>query len=163
MKDIIIKNKLLKEIDYDNPFFDSLRKDYYNFDNWFINKQNNNEKAYVTYKNNKITSFMLLKIEKEDELYLDFITPFPKGYRLKICTFKVIDINKNIGKSFIKIINDYAKENNIKEIYTTVYPKYINLIKFLEKNNYKYYTNKNSLDGNGKLLKEHVYLKIVKE
>lgn len=160
---IIIENKLLKEIDCNDIFFDSLRKDYYNFNNWFINKQNNNYKAYITYdKENKLSSFLLLKIE-EKEKYLDFDKPLNKLKKLKICTLKVNNINKSIGSSYLKIIDKVAVDNNIKEIYTTVYPKYTKLIKFLEKNNYKYYTNKNTLDGNGKLLKENVYIKKIKE
>lgn len=162
-ENIKIEIKLLKEIDYNDTFFDSIRNDYYNFNNWFIEKQKDNYKAYVTYsKENKLSSFLLLKIE-EKEQYKDFVKPLNDSKKLKICTLKVNNINKSIGSSYLKIIDKIAIENNIKEIYTTVYPKYINLIKFLEKNNYKYYTNKNTLDGNGKLLKEHVYLKIVKE
>lgn len=159
MDDIIIKNKLLKEINYNDTFFDSLRNDYYNFNNWFITKQNNNERAYVTYKNNKLTSFLLLKIENEEEQYLDFIKPFSKNKRLKICTFKVIDINKNIGKEFIKIIENYAKKNNINEIYITINPKHKELINFIEKYNFIYYTDKSAKDSKGNIILEKVYVK----
>ena len=160
---LTIEKKLLKEIDYNDPFFDSLRDDYYNFNKWFINKQSDNYKAYVTYdKENKLSSFLLLKIE-EKEQYIDFDKPLNKLKRLKICTLKVNNINKSIGSSFIKIIDKVAVDNNIKEIYTTVYPKYTKLIKFLEKNNYKYYANKNTLDSKGNTLKEKVYIKQVKE
>ena len=64
----IIQYKSLKEIDYNDKFFDSLREDYYNFNNWFITKQNEERKAYVTYySNNKISSFLLLKLEDDNE------------------------------------------------------------------------------------------------
>lgn len=156
----IIQYKNLKEIDYNDEFFDSLREDYYNFNNWFITKQNEERKAYVTYySNNKISSFLLLKLEEENEKYSDFDKPFAKGYRLKICTLKVEDTNKNIGKSFMKIIDKYWEEKGFEEIYITINKKYIDLINFLKKYDFIYYGYKNTLDGKGNLIKEDIYIK----
>lgn len=156
----IMQYKDLKEIDYNDEFFDSLREDYHNFNEWFKTKQNEDRKAYVTYyNNNKISSFLLLKLEDENENYNDFDKPFTKGYRLKICTIKVDDTNKNIGKSFMKIINEYALKFNVDEIYITVNKKYIELKEFLKKYNFNYYGTKNTIEGKGDLIKEEIYVK----
>ena len=150
----------LKEIDYNDRFFDSLRNDYYNFNNWFITKQIEERKAYITYNNNnKISSFLLLKLEYENEDYSDFDKPFEKGYRLKICTMKVEDTNKNIGTSFMKIIYEYWEEKEVEEIYITINKKYVDLINFLKKYKFIYYGYKNTLDGKGNLIKEDIYIK----
>ena len=92
-----IKHALLKELDINDKFFDSLREDYYNFNDWFKKKQDNNTMCYVTIDNGNITSLLILKIEYEDEDYSNFTIPFNKSKRLKICTFKVIDKGKGIG------------------------------------------------------------------
>lgn len=52
---INIEKKYLYEIDINDTFFDLLRSDYKDFDEWF--RRNNKRKAYVTFNNNKITSF----------------------------------------------------------------------------------------------------------
>lgn len=37
-----IKHVLLKELDINDNIFDSFREDYYNFNDWFKKKQDNN-------------------------------------------------------------------------------------------------------------------------
>lgn len=159
INDIKIEKKSLREIDYKDNFFDSLRKDYYNFDKWYISKMNNNYKAYVTYNNNKLSSFLLLKIEDKTEIYSDFVIPFTKAKRLKICTMKVKEKRKNIGKSFVKIIDKYSIENKVEEIYITINKKHLSLVKFLKKYNFNYYGDKITKDGKGNLIKEQIYVK----
>lgn len=157
-ENIKIENKSLKEIEYKDNFFNSLRKDYYNFDKWYINKMHNNFKAYVTYnEDNKLSSFLLLKKEEFDEEYEDFDIPFNKSRRIKICTLKVTDTRKNIGKQFMEIIEQYAKENNIYEIYITT--NNLELIEFLKKYDYNYYGNKKTKNGSGKIIKEKIFIK----
>lgn len=159
---IVIENKSLKEIDCSDEFFDSLRSDYYKFDEWFISKQRNNCSCYVTYDNNKISSFLLFKFEYENESYADFDKPFINGFRLKICTFKVEEVGKNIGKSFMKIIDNYANDNNVQEIYVTINPKYVELINFFKQYNFNYYTNKFIKDGKGNIREENIFVKKIR-
>ena len=60
----IIK-KFLNKIDLNDAFFNSLRNDYANFNEWFLNKRKDGYFAYVTEdENSNITSFLLLKEEK---------------------------------------------------------------------------------------------------
>ena len=141
---VLIEEISVSDIDINDIFFDSLKKDYDGFENWFKKKQNDGYKAYVTTNDNKITSFLMLKIEDGNELYDDFSKPMIKCKRLKICTLKVSDNGKKIGDEFLKIILRKAQENNVDEIYVTLFRKYQSLIKFLKENNFEFYCYKNT-------------------
>lgn len=147
-----IKHVLLKELDINDKFFDSLKEDYYNFEEWFKKKQDSNTKCYVTMDNGNITSLLILKIEYEDEDYSNFTIPFYKSKRLKICTFKVTDKGKGIGEEFINIISREAINNNINEIYVTIYDKHKSLIILLKKNGFYEYTTLGSNSDNKELV-----------
>lgn len=55
MKNIVIEEKQLKDLDINDTFFDSLKSDYKDFTIWYNNHLD--RKAYVTYQNNKIHLF----------------------------------------------------------------------------------------------------------
>ncbi len=117
----IIKKEYLYNIDNEDSFFDSLRQDYKGFNDWLTKKKLKHEIARVTYKDNgKLGAFLMLKTEDEKEDYSSFDTPFQKGKRVKISTFKVEDNGKSIGEAFIKIAIDYAIRKNIYEVYVTI-------------------------------------------
>lgn len=156
---VLIEEINVSDIDINDEFFDSLKKDYEGFENWFKKKQNDGYKAYVTTNDNKITSFLMLKIEDENELYDDFSKPMRKCKRLKICTLKVSDNGKKIGDEFLKIILRKAQENNVDEIYVTLFRKYQSLIKFLKENNFEFYCYKNTYKFD---IKEEVYIRKIK-
>lgn len=64
----IIK-KSLNEIDVNDSFFDSLRNDYPNFNNWFLRKRKSNYFAYVAEdENGNLGSFLLLKEERYQDI-----------------------------------------------------------------------------------------------
>ena len=147
-------------IDLEDDFFASFRKDYFEFDKWFKKKQQEGVQAYVTTTNeNKITSFLLLKEENETEDYSFFKKPFKPGKRIKISTFKVSDTGKKIGKTFIQIILNEAIKKNVDEIYVTIFEKHKSLINLLEQNGFKLFTYKNTKKGNGVVEKELIYVK----
>ena len=150
-----IEEKHLYELDLNDIFFDSLRSDYKDFDEWF--KRNNNRKVYVTFNNNKITSFLMLKVE-ENEKY-NFDKDFSSKKKLKICTMKVIDKGLGIGESFIKIIFNIGKELGVEEIYFTVFPKYNDLISFFINYGFKYYCSKKTINKNNEEVEEYVYVR----
>lgn len=131
---IVICYEYLYDIDIKDDFFDSLKNDYRGFENWYSKKSQERCKAYVTkYNNGKIGSFLMLKVEDENEDYLRFDEPFKKGKRLKISTFKVSNTGNKIGENYIKIIDNVALKNNVEEIYVTVFKGQKELIKlFLE-------------------------------
>lgn len=163
---VFIREEYLYQIQLEDSFFDTLREDYENFDDWFIEKQIKNKKAYVS-KNFKdeITSFLMLKVEDQDEKYENFEKKFEPKRRLKISTFKV-DINntgKRIGETFIKIIMKKAIEENVDEIYITVFPKYRALIEMLEKYGFEYNTYKYTKNKKGDVFKEYIFLRNLRD
>ena len=111
------------KIDLTDPFFQSLRADYPNFDGWFLKKFD--EEAYITINSNngKLLSFLYLKIEDETENYSDIYPIFKPKKRLKIGTFKVISNGFRLGERFLKIIFDNALKSRVEEIYITIFNK----------------------------------------
>ena len=129
--------KRLGDLNINDSFFDSFRKDYFEFDKWF--NKNKDRICYVTYNIDKIASLLVLKIENKV---------------LKVSTLKVLNAGKGIGSEYIKIIKNYKDNNNLEHVYITVYEKYNILIDFLIKNGFKKYGYKDTLDGSNKLQKE---------
>jgi predicted nucleic acid-binding protein len=120
-KVLAVKQEYFGKINLKDQFFDSLREDYHGFDNWFNKKSE--EKAYVTYNNDKLLSFLYLKTEGTDENYFDIFPVFKPKKRLKIGTFKIVSNGLRLGERFMKIIFDNALINNIDEIYVTIFDK----------------------------------------
>lgn len=117
----IVKRKI-GELDYFDPFFDSLREDYNKdgeFDEWLQKKAN--ESAYVYKDEEGIKGFLYLKTEDESEKYDDISPVFSRGKRLKIGTFKISAKGLRISERFLKIIVDNALKRNLQEIYVTLY------------------------------------------
>lgn len=161
---IHIKKEYLYNIDLNDDFFKSLRENYFEFNEWFKRKQQEGVQAYITTtKENKITSFLLLKEENEKEDYSFFKEPFKPGKRIKISTFKVSDTGKKIGKTFIKIILNEAIKKNVEEIYVTIFAKQKPLIHLLEQNGFKLFTHKATKMGNGITEKELIYVRNIRE
>jgi hypothetical protein len=108
-------------INLEDDFFNSLKEDYIGFDKWFIKKYD--EEAYITVNSNNglLLSFLYLKVEDQDEKYLDISPSFTQKKRLKVGTFKVINNGFRLGERFIKIIFDNALKNNVDEIYVTIF------------------------------------------
>lgn len=140
MKNIVIEEKQLKDLDINDRFFDSLKNEYKDFIIWFNNHLD--RKAYITFQDNKIASILILKIEDKSENYKDFNKEFKPSKRLKICTLKVDVKFKNIGTKYLELAYNEALKNNVNEIYITLYTNHKDLINLLEKNNYIYYCDK---------------------
>lgn len=143
MKDILIKQVKLSDIDPNDPIFDTLKNDYYNFNKWFEKKQKLGYYAYITKNKNKLGAFLLLKIENKKEKYFKY-----NCKRLKICTFKVKDKNKGIGTKFMNIINNEAIKNKVDEVYVTTYIENKEIINYFKKNNFYIDTYKTSYKKN---------------
>lgn len=148
MKNIVIEEKQLKDLDINDTFFDSLKSDYKDFIIWFNNHLD--RKAYVTYQNNKITSILVLKIEEENENY-NFTKEFKPSKRLKICTLKVTDKYKRLGTKYLELALTEAIKNKVNEIYITLYTNHKDLINY----NYTYYCDNTN--------NEIVYVQKIKE
>ncbi|AMP97877.1 hypothetical protein AY601_0938 [Pedobacter cryoconitis] len=141
-KVLSVEQRLFGELDLSDPFFDTLREDYFGFDRWFNKKAN--ERAYVTFnkENNKILSFLYIKKEDENELYTDFNPTFAPKKRLKVGTFKVVSNGVRLGERFLKIIFDNALAQKVEEIYVTIFNKrseQLRLISLLEEWGFKFF------------------------
>lgn len=133
-------------INLEDDFFTSLKEDYIGFDKWFIKKYD--EEAYITVNSNNglLLSFLYLKVEDQDEKYLDISPSFNPKRRLKVGTFKVINNGFRLGERFMKIIFDNALKNKVEEIYVTIYDKrdeQRRLIDLLEQWGFVLWGNKN--------------------
>ena len=107
---------------------------------------------------NNIIKEYLYNIDINDEI---FNKSFDKRKRLKIATLKVSDKGKNIGKQFLDIVEQIAIENNIDEIYTTIYRNQENLINLLKQNGYKFYTTKETIKGDRTIGLEDIMIKSI--
>lgn len=114
-----VQLKKFGQIDITNEFFESLKEDYENFEQWFIKK--NNEDAYVFEEDGKIIGFLYLKIEDINENYYDIEPVLTPKKRLKIGTFKIIRSGFRLSERFLKIIFDNALKSDVDEIYVTLF------------------------------------------
>ncbi|MFZ5858337.1 MAG: PIN domain-containing protein [Chloroflexota bacterium] len=120
-KVLAVKKELFGNVNLGDDFFDSFKQDYPGFEKWFTKKSE--EIAYVCKSDDKITAFLYLKVEGEEEPYFDIAPVFEKKRRLKIGTFKVTLNGYKLGERFIKIIIDNAIRNKVNEIYVTIFNK----------------------------------------
>jgi len=104
-----------------DPFFDDLRKDYPDFNEWFNTKSKDGKKAWVYKKlNGSLGAFCAWK---EEDQAIDANPPLPEKRRLKISTLKVDYQGFKIGELFLKMAFQYAIEKGIDEIYLTHFIK----------------------------------------
>ncbi|MBQ0111801.1 MAG: hypothetical protein KBT03_01605 [Bacteroidales bacterium] len=140
-----VRKSKFGHIDLNDTFFDSLKNDYLGFDKWFLKKYD--EYAYITYnsENNKLLSFLYLKVEDQLENYSNISPIFSPKRRLKVGTFKVISNGFRLGERFLKIIFDNALKNRVDEIYVTIFnkrPEQRRLIDLMEQWGFRYWGKK---------------------
>ncbi len=114
----ILEKILVGHLDYDDPFFDSLKEDYPAFSEWLNRKAE--EPAYVLKVSGELRAFLYLKIEGISENYHDITPQFQQRKRLKIGTLKVALSGFRIGERMLKIIFDNAIQNKVDEVYVTL-------------------------------------------
>lgn len=145
-----IEVKRFADISLTNPFFDSLKEDYGQFESWFRGKSS--ESAYVQYSDDKLVGFMYLK--PEDSEIADVAPPLPAARRIKIGTFKVEAHGTKLGERLLKKAFDKAVVEQVCEIYVTIFPKHNLLIGLLEEFGFRQVGTKSTSDG-----VEQVFLK----
>ena len=115
-----VKRSLFGNLDINDPFFDSFKRDYVGFSKWFNRKAD--DIAYVCVADDGlIQAFLYLKDEDTDEVFADITPPFQPKRRLKIGTFKVIMNGHKLGERFLKILFDNAVRRKAEEIYLTIF------------------------------------------
>lgn len=142
--------KRFSQINLNDAFFDSLKADYTEFEEWYKKKASNNENAYVIETNNAVQGFLYLKVENDE---INDVNPaLPSAKRVKVGTLKVNPHGTRLGERFIKKIFDYATINDVEEIYVTVFSKHSGLIKLFEKYGFKNHGQKTTGNGSENVL-----------
>lgn len=119
-KALNVKKELMGNIDAKDPFFDTFRPAYKDFEKWFARKSD--VEAYICRSDkNGIIGFLYLKTEDESENYSNITPTFTPKRRLKVGTFKVEASGFRLGERFVKIIFDNAIARNLDEIYVTLF------------------------------------------
>ena len=118
----LIKEDFLHNLDIEDPFFDSLKKDYVDseFRKWFNEKSIEGRKCWVFHEDNCIKALLILKEENE---LIKTSPPIPASRRLKIATLKSDLSGFKLGELFLKIAFQYCIANQIFEIYLTHFRK----------------------------------------
>lgn len=135
--DIYMNNKFqwtfFADCDINDPFFDSLKEDYAEFETWFAKKAQMAQKLCLYRENDKIRTMLYLKDEKEELLLKDERLECCR--RLKIGTLKISDQAKNqrLGEGAIGLSLWYWQRMAVDEVYITVFEKQILLIQLLQK------------------------------
>jgi len=115
----------------DDVFFDSLRKDYPEFDNWYMKSVHDiSRSSHYWLSNNKLLAFLGFKIE-DDEIVLENAS-YPKEKRIKITTIKSDNSLKSFSEFVIYLAIRKARKENIKQIYFSIIPNTNDKKKLLE-------------------------------
>lgn len=128
------KWKKLSELDINDSFFNSLKEDYPEFEEWYNRKANEGKQAFAYIDDNGIGAFVMLKNGECEEIHLDNQI-LPKCSRLKISTLKLSDRveGNRLGEGAIGIALWNWLESDDEEIYVTVFVKHRKLIEMLQK------------------------------
>ncbi len=114
---LALREEYVYNLNLRDPIFDSLKKDYKEFDEWFRKISREGRKCLVHFREDGgIGALLIYKIEDEP---INSNPPLAKKKRLKIATFKVTYVGHNLGELFIKLSTDISIKNGISEIYLT--------------------------------------------
>lgn len=104
--------------DLADPFFNSLRENYENFDKWFREKAREGRKAWVTRESDGVLGAICIFAHQADEQITED-GPILQGPALKLSTFKVSPSvrGRKIGELFLKAAFRYATANHLQNIF----------------------------------------------
>jgi len=151
MSEIVIRKRKFSEVDFADPFFDSLKASYQEFSDWFAAK--GEEFAYVSYRpDGKLQAFLYLK--QEFGTITDITPPLNTVSCLKVGTFKIDAHGTRLGERFVKIIVDTVLNKDLRIAYITIFPEHKPLIRILETYGFTRWGTKSGRNGT-----EDVYVK----
>ena len=129
--------KKFKDINLNDDFFDTLKKDYIEFTEWFNKKTLNDESAFVHLNDDKVGAFIYIKDENEELELRDRTLPIKK--RLKIGTLKLSEDTRGIrlGEGAIGLALWKWQEKQFDEVYITTFPNKNSIILLVEKFGFK--------------------------
>lgn len=149
-----LEKKKFENINLNDPFFDSLKSDYKEFESWFTKKKN--EEAYVFYENQLLQGFLYIKFE--DGPIIDVEPHIYCKRALKIGTLKINPHGTRLGERFIKKALDHAISMEVDLCYVTIFEKHSTLVSLLNK--YGFFKQAVKISDNGI---ENVLVKNLKE
>lgn len=128
------KWRALSECDINDSFFDSLKEDYPEFENWYLKKTQEGKRAFTYIDESGLGAFVMLKFDETEVIQLRE-RKLPECKRLKISTLKLSDKvqGNRLGEGAIGIALWNWLESDDREIYVTVYDKHLKLIEMLKK------------------------------
>ncbi len=148
-KVLAVRKEYFGNVQLKAQFFDSFRRDYPGFDEWFQRKAD--EIAYVCRSDDgTLLAFLYLKTELKDESYSDIVPAFDPRKRLKIGTLKVVANGHKLGERFLKVVFDNALQFQVDEIYVTIFrktPDQERLVRLFEDWGFEYHGKKSSAGG----------------
>ena len=110
----------LKGIPITDPFFDSLREDYLEFNDWYSRVSAEGREAWVVDSPSvRLAALCIFKIEMEGEWITDSGKTLDNRF-LKLCTLKVADKGIKYGERLLFAGFNYAVENRLSAIYVQV-------------------------------------------
>lgn len=122
------------QIDLQDPFFDSLKRDYPEFESiWFPKGVRENRSALVFSDEQGLGAFVAMKPESEVIQLQE--GNLPAQPRLKISTLRLAERfrGQRFGEGAMGLILWDWQRSRLKEIYVTVYPQHNDLISQLER------------------------------
>jgi len=146
------------DVDLADPFFNSLKENYTEFDVWF--KRKSEDKCYILKnKYGLLDGFLYLKLEKGPVVDLDPI--INKKLVLKIGTFKINPHATRLGERFIKKALDHAIHNKAEVCYVTLFDKHKELRDLFMKYGFEKHGIKKTYNGTEIVLVKN--LKVITE
>ncbi|WAC28247.1 GNAT family N-acetyltransferase [Ancylobacter sp. SL191] len=126
-----LRKMKFRDVDLEDPFFDSLKAQYQDFSDWFQRKAD--EPTYVIFDDSdgRVRGFLYLKIENGP--INDVEPPLPAKKRLKVGTLKVQARGTKLGERLLKRIFDHAILEGAQEVYVTIFDTHEALIKLFER------------------------------
>ena len=150
-----VQDRYMYEIDKKQPFFDSLRQTYDDFDNWYQKSASDQRKCWcIADDNGNIVAICIYKLEAN--VKLTDAGDIIKGKILKLCTFKVDATarGKKLGERLLYIAFDFCVKNDIDWVYLhTVGKEHQTLVGLCEEYGFYYL---------GKYQSDDVYIKPMK-
>ncbi len=119
------------DVDINDPFFDSLKKDYPEFPDWFMRKSYAGARALVYTDDEGIGAFLYLKEETEEIVTKEQVLPAIP--RVKIGTLKLAERarGQRLGEGAIGVTLWHWQFQRATEIYITVFEQHAELINLL--------------------------------
>lgn len=146
--------KSFNEININDTFFDSLKNDYTEFEDWFNKKRKCNENAFIQVINGSLEGFLYLK---EEIGPIDDISPILNCNKaLKIGTFKIVPHGTRLGERFIKKSIDFAIDKGIDYIYVTIFSHHDYLLKMFLKYGFTIHGSKTTQNGEENVLVKRI-------